>query len=268
MTPDPGTVAALAAEPALASLRRSLHAAYGDPARAAALDAFYSRFVRPGDLAFDVGAHVGDRTASFRRLGARVVAVEPQPRCLRALRALYRHDGGVALVGAACGAAPGTGTLRVNSANPMVSTASTGFVEAARGAPGWEGQVWDAEVETPVTTLDALLAAYGVPAFIKIDVEGLEDAVLAGLGTAVRALSFELTTIHRDAALRGLERLAALGRYGFDLSPGESLALAFGRWVPARTLAAHIRSIPYEINSGDIYCVLMSGGDGTPRTPA
>ena len=35
-------------------------------------------------LAFDIGAHVGDRTAAFRRLGARVVAVEPQPAAMRA----------------------------------------------------------------------------------------------------------------------------------------------------------------------------------------
>ncbi len=43
------------------------------------MDRLYRQFVRPGDLVFDVGAHVGDRVASFQRIGARVVAVEPQP---------------------------------------------------------------------------------------------------------------------------------------------------------------------------------------------
>ena len=43
------------------------------------MDALYARFLRAGDLAFDIGAHVGDRISSFRRLGARVVALEPQP---------------------------------------------------------------------------------------------------------------------------------------------------------------------------------------------
>jgi hypothetical protein len=50
-----------------------------DRKRHRAMDALLSRFVRPGDLAFDIGSHVGDRVSSFRRLGARVVAVEPQP---------------------------------------------------------------------------------------------------------------------------------------------------------------------------------------------
>ena len=48
-----------------------------DQRDAAAMDRLYRQFVRSGDLVFDVGAHVGDRVASFRRLGARVVAVEP-----------------------------------------------------------------------------------------------------------------------------------------------------------------------------------------------
>ena len=43
------------------------------------MDRLYGRFVQPGDFVFDIGAHVGDRVASFQRLGARVVAAEPQP---------------------------------------------------------------------------------------------------------------------------------------------------------------------------------------------
>ena len=67
------------------------------------MDALYARFVRAGDLAFDIGAHVGDRIGSFRRLGARVVALEPQPLCARAIRAIYAGDADVTLVEAACG---------------------------------------------------------------------------------------------------------------------------------------------------------------------
>ncbi|CAA9326259.1 MAG: hypothetical protein AVDCRST_MAG90-1251, partial [uncultured Microvirga sp.] len=61
-----------------AALSRSLRVYHGDHARNRAMDALYGRFLREGDLAFDIGAHVGDRTSSFRRLGARVVALEPQ----------------------------------------------------------------------------------------------------------------------------------------------------------------------------------------------
>lgn len=47
---------------------------------------FYSQFIHPGDLVFDVGANVGNRTKIFLRLGARVVAFEPQASCARVLQ--------------------------------------------------------------------------------------------------------------------------------------------------------------------------------------
>jgi hypothetical protein len=131
---------ALHADPELAALRGSLEFYHANPEHDAAMDRLYERFVGPGDLVFDIGAHVGDRVGSFRRLGARVVAVEPQPACLRALRAIYGRDPEVTLVPAVCGARPGRLTMYLNSANTTVSTVSPQFVEAAPGAGGWEGQ--------------------------------------------------------------------------------------------------------------------------------
>jgi FkbM family methyltransferase len=242
---------------AFAPLWRSLDVYYGHPARDQAMDALYAHFVQPGTLAFDIGSHVGDRIGSFRRLGARVLALEPQPLCARAIRVLYGNDAHVTLLEAACSDRPGHLTLRINSANPTVSTASADFIGAADGAGGWEGQVWDAEVHVACTTLDALIAEHGVPAFAKIDVEGFEDTVLAGLSRPLPMLSFEFTTIQRDVAFRCLDRLAALGPYGFDIALGESQVLAFGRWISKTEMAAHIAALPHAANSGDVYCRLQ-----------
>jgi FkbM family methyltransferase len=247
----------LRADPAYLALHRSLDIYYGNPARDLAMDTLYARFVPAGALAFDIGSHVGDRVGSFRRLGAKVVALEPQPMCARAIRALYGDDRHVTLIEAACSDRPGRLTLRVNSANPTVSTASADFIGAADGAGGWEGQIWDADVEVACTTLDALIAQHGVPAFAKIDVEGFEDIVLAGLSRPLPALSFELTTIQRDVGLRCLDRLVALGAYGFDIALGESQTLTFERWVSKAEIAAHIAALPHAANSGDVYCLLQ-----------
>lgn len=238
------------------ALERSLAVYYGDAARDAAMDALYGRFLAPGGLAFDIGAHVGDRTASFRRLGARVVALEPQPLCALAIRAIHGGDPDVTLVQAACGAHEGIVRLHVNSANPTVSTASSDFVRAADGAGGWEGQVWDETVDAAVTTLDALAAAHGRPDFIKIDVEGFEEQVLAGLSAPVPALSFEFTTIQRDVAMRCLDRLQALGYARFNVALGESQRLTFAGEISAEAMRAHLAGLPHEANSGDVYAVL------------
>lgn len=234
---------------------RSLRIYYGDRHRRGALDRHYGRFVRQGDLAFDIGGHVGDRVASFRRLGARVVAVEPQPALATTLRLLYGRDPAVTIEQAAVGRHCGMVAFRLNLANPTVSTASTEFIAASRDAPGWEGQHWTRTIEVPMTTLDALIARYGVPRFIKIDVEGFEAEVLAGLAAPVAALSFEFTTIQRDIARACIGRLAAIGYQAYDASLGESLAFVHGRMLTAEEIAAWLTGLPDGANSGDIYAM-------------
>lgn len=238
------------------AIGRSLRIYHGDPAHRQALDAHHGQFVKAGDLVFDIGAHVGDRISSLRRLGARVVAVEPQPGAMRALRLIHGRDRNVTLLQVAAGDIVGEITLLVNTNNPTVSTASQDFIAAADGASGWEGQSWDHRITVPALTLDALIAAHGLPDFVKIDVEGFEDRVLAGLSRPVKLLSFEFTTIQRDIAHKCLIKLASLGNYRFELTLGENQRFEQGDWVTADEMADLVSNLPHEANSGDVYARL------------
>lgn len=233
---------------------KSLRVYHGDRSHRDGLERLYRPLLGPGDLAFDIGAHVGDRIRVLRHLGARVVAVEPQPRLARLLRALFARDGSVTIIEAAIDASPGLIELRINGANPTVSTASSRMVAAAAGDERWRSQVWDEIVKVEATTIDRLIVAHGEPAFIKIDVEGLEDRVLSGLSRPVKVLSFEFTTLQRDVALRSLARAAELGYRRFDLSLGETHTMVFGEPCSLAAMREKLLGLPDAANSGDIYC--------------
>ena len=235
---------------------RSLWIYYGDRQHGPAIDRLYRQFVRPDDLVFDIGAHVGDRIAAFRRLQARVIAVEPQPALVATLRLLYGRDRDVTIEAAAVGREEGVVELNVNIDNPTVSTVSRDFIAAAADAPGWHGQAWPKRVRVPVTTIDALIARHGTPAFIKIDVEGFEAEALAGLGRAVPALSFEFTLIQRDVAHMCLERCGALGYARFNAILGESQKFEHDDWIGTDGIVRWLDGLPLDANSGDIYARL------------
>jgi len=235
---------------------RSLRIYYGDRQHGPAMDRLYRQFVQPGDLAFDIGAHVGDRIASFRRLGARVVAVEPQPALVKTLHLFYSRDPNVTIEAAAVGRQTGVIALSVNLDNPTISTVSTDFIAAAADAPGWEGQTWTKRLRVPMTTIDGLIARHGTPAFIKIDVEGFEAEALAGLGQPVQALSFEFTLIQRDIARACIERCSTLGYARFNAILGENQKFEHSDWIDAKTIARWLDDLPPAANSGDVYARL------------
>lgn len=234
---------------------------YWRPGRQAGLRELYRPFLSPGDLAFDVGAHLGDRTAAFSALGARVVALEPQPPFSSWLERLVGGRPGVTVLRSAVGPEPGVASLAVSSANPTVSTLATGWRERIGTAnPSFRGVRWEAEVEVPVTTLDALIETHGLPRFCKIDVEGFEAQVLAGLSHPIPALSVEFVAGTLEVTRACMDRLSALGDYRYNAVQGEGRRFVFPEWVTSEEAEAWLTSGAGGASSGDLYARLVTEG--------
>jgi len=237
----------------LRGILRSL-ATYWRPGRQRGLRRLYEPLVRPGDLVFDVGAHVGDRTVAFLSLGARVIALEPQPGPAAILERVLEGRSGATLLRAAAGPEPGTARLAVSSTHPTVSTLAHDWrARVGEANAGFRSVEWDDEVEVEVTTLDHLIERYGEPTFVKIDVEGFEAQVLAGLSAPVAALSVEFVAGTLDVTTACVDRLEQIGRYRYAAYAGESRTPLWSGWREPDDIRRWLGEGADGHASGDLY---------------
>jgi FkbM family methyltransferase len=229
-----------------------------DAARGAAVDmrarigrgvsaqGFYAQRLRFRDLVFDVGANIGDHTRAMLKRGARVVAIEPQPDIARRLE---RDFPAATVLRLGVSNRPGRATL-MTSPNDHIATLNPAWPERFRETLDSSGD-WNGEETIQLTTLDDLIAEFGCPAFVKIDTEGLDDKVLAGLSQPIEQLLFEVLSGLPDVAIRSFERLAALGSYEYRVMECES-------WVfgPPVSAAAILADLPPW---GDVYARRIHG---------
>jgi FkbM family methyltransferase len=213
----------------------------------------YRPFVRPGSVAFDVGANRGDVSEAFIELGARVVvAVEPTEALAEQIR--RRHGSDVQVETAAVGAEAGRAELVIGRDSGH-STLSKEWVERAPTEDRWAGTT----ALTEVTTLDALIAKYGRPDFVKIDVEAYEAEVLSGLSTPLPALCFEYQAAYLDVAK---QCLALLGdQYEYALTRGEEPVLITS-WLDRDGVLATLSELERDAY-GDVFA-RSTGAAGQP----
>ncbi|MDR9394607.1 FkbM family methyltransferase [Roseovarius sp. SYSU LYC5161] len=227
---------------------------YHNPLRLWGWRRFYRQILGPGDVAFDVGAHVGSRARAMRAAGARVVALEPQQPFARFLSLTLPRD--ICLIEAAAGRAETEAEMAVSSRHPTVSSLRADFVSGAPGAPGFEHVRWDGRQRVRMITLDGLIARFGVPRYVKIDVEGYEIDVLAGLSTPVPVVSVEFLPGFAHLTHAVIDRLTQLGAYRFNPVRGETGGFLWAEWRDGPAVKAWLDTLPPDAPSGDLFARL------------
>jgi FkbM family methyltransferase len=209
---------------------------------------FYRQFVGSDSLVFDIGANQGEFTDTFLRLGARVVAVEPNPDCCKQIRALG-HGDRLTIRCEAIGDRQGEVTLFVGDHSGHSTVSKEWMREVSQKDAGYR---WSKTIMTQLNTLDQIQLEHGTPDFIKIDVEGNEANVLSRMSFKPRALSFEFHAFAIEKVQDCLSRLVFDSECNFNITIGDKWEFVWPDWRNRDAVIGCISSLPSE-TFGDIY---------------
>jgi FkbM family methyltransferase len=168
------------------------------------------------NLVFDIGYNHGEfsRAVLEKYKGCKIIALE-------ANESLYLQQVGsipeVTLINSLVSNEDNTEKAFYINHQDGISTASEDFTQNSRFARGskyvFNTGGWNGAVQVKTITLDSILSKYGDPDLIKIDVEGYEETVIAGLTKKVPLLCFEF---HEEFTLDGIACLDHLHSIGFS----------------------------------------------------
>lgn len=213
----------------------------------------YKKFCKEGDLIFDVGANIGNRVEIFLALKTRVVAVEPQSFCRKVLRARFGDK--IKIINKGLGEKEEIKTMYISTSSSQISSFSKEWIDSMK-KERFSAENWDQQEQIELTTLENLISQFGIPSFVKIDVEGFEVNVLGGLLTAVPSLSFEYAVPDEIGKVRAcLEKLNHISaNYKYNYSIGESMTLELKEYYNFEHFKTVINSANFlETSFGDIY---------------
>jgi FkbM family methyltransferase len=164
-------------------------------------------------MIFDIGAHIGEDSDFYLRKGFRVVAVEADPALCRGLRQRFSNEiiaGRFILVDRAIAEKAGTVNFFVNSAATIWSSIREEY-------SGFHGTT-ASRIRVPSITFGWLLEQFGVPYYLKIDIEGADMLCVEALINFPKRPQFLSIEIdHRSLLRNELSLLTRLGYSRFQL---------------------------------------------------
>jgi FkbM family methyltransferase len=215
---------------------------------------FYSQLLGRDQLAFDIGANVGQYAEAMESAGARVVAVEPNSDCLRHIEIAYAGRR-IEAIHAVVGAHDGLAKIRISDGRDDISTLSEEWMNTLKDQHQEYANLWNKTVTIPMVSLNTLRNHFGDPDYIKIDVEGFEESVLDGLSFQPSLLSFEFNLAFPKAAIACVEKSVFSSNSTFNYVWGANSDGRFelAEWTTREKLIDLLVAMPVKDKHGDIF---------------
>ena len=216
---------------------------------------FYKSFLPSCELIFDIGANDGHKTEAFLKMSGKVVCCEPDKENFKILQARFiNKKKRVFLENKAVSDQEGYAEFHIHHPGSAFNTLSSKWKKLLEedNMEKWNEQIKFTQTQTVETTiLDQLINKYGVPDYIKIDVEGFEQWVLKGLSQKVSYLSFETLlpdyTSEMNNCLSIISTLDPFATYNIALHEKLTLPRFVGKNELEKKLDTHTNTLSFEI---------------------
>ena len=168
-------------------------------------------------LIFDIGANIGAWALANSSSDTTIVSVEASPSTFAKLAHNVKSEKKIIPLHFAISCSDVSNiTFYHCISTPTISTLDKDWLSSPESRFGiYKNSI--KEIVVPTRTLDSLIAEYGVPDLLKIDVEGAEDQVLRSLHCRVPVLCFEWAAEWKDKNLTCISLLSSLGYTEFDI---------------------------------------------------
>jgi len=172
------------------------------------------------NLVFDIGANSGQNIDLFKSKFKKVIAFEPNPKLYESLLN-YFSDENVIVDNRALSNKEEIKEFRISNMD-VLSTFSEDWINNGRFAGHYK---WNEFVEVQTTTLNSIINEFGIPDYIKIDVEGYEYEVLLSFSMLLEntIISFEWSEEQKEKIESILKHLSDLGYTNFSFTHADKV---------------------------------------------
>jgi FkbM family methyltransferase len=170
------------------------------------------------DLIFDVGMHLGEDTEFYLKKGFRVVAIEADPlHCTQVAQRLAANvaSGQLVILNVAIAKEAGSVCFYRNLDMSIWGTVNASWVERNNGTRS-------ETIEVQSLPMARVFEDYGVPYYMKVDIEGSDLLCIEALRAAPtrpRYLSIESNKLALENVRHEFDLMAELGYSGFKVVP-------------------------------------------------